>query len=181
MVSYKAQFEGLSNRLKGLLKRHKLNYFLSGLKDEILLLVRMLNPINLCASFGLVKIQEEYMLTSRKAMRQYSGSVEKGSIDSSVDGGSKVLRSNARTKRIFSSHMDEKRKKCLCYHCDEKWNPSHVCKSPKVCLLHVDDSMEGMGDQGEYVEVVQDCVLEQDCGSEDLKSMQSLVSLVIML
>lgn len=32
---YKAQFEVLSNRLKGLPKRHKLSSFSSGLKDEI--------------------------------------------------------------------------------------------------------------------------------------------------
>lgn len=32
---YKAQFEALCNKLKGLSKRHKLSCFLSGLKDEI--------------------------------------------------------------------------------------------------------------------------------------------------
>lgn len=53
---YKAQFESLSNCLRALLENHKLNYFLSGLKDEIRLPIRMLNPINLSAAFGLAKI-----------------------------------------------------------------------------------------------------------------------------
>lgn len=35
VATYEAQFEGLSNRLKGLSERHKFSFFLSGLKDEI--------------------------------------------------------------------------------------------------------------------------------------------------
>ena len=41
---YKVQFEVLSNRIKGLSATHKLSCFLSGLRDEIRLPVRMLNP-----------------------------------------------------------------------------------------------------------------------------------------
>ena len=41
---YKTQFEMLSNRIKGLSAAHKLSCFLSGLRDEIRLPVRMLNP-----------------------------------------------------------------------------------------------------------------------------------------
>ena len=44
VAMYKAQFEVLSNRIKGLSPAHKLSCFLSGLKDEIRLLVCMLNP-----------------------------------------------------------------------------------------------------------------------------------------
>ena len=44
VVVYKAQFEVLSNRIKGLSSAHKLSCFLSRLKDEIRLPVRMLNP-----------------------------------------------------------------------------------------------------------------------------------------
>lgn len=34
--------------------------------------------------------------------------------------------------------MDERRRKGLCYNCEEKWNPSHVCKNPRIYLLQVD-------------------------------------------
>ena len=44
VAMYKAQFEVLSNRIKRLSSSHKLSCFLSGLKDEIRLPVRMLNP-----------------------------------------------------------------------------------------------------------------------------------------
>lgn len=43
VATYKeAQFEILSNRLKGLSKRHEFCYFLSGLHDEIRLSIRIL-------------------------------------------------------------------------------------------------------------------------------------------
>lgn len=45
--TYKTQFEALSNRIKELSERHKLSCFLSGLKDEIHIPDRMLNPQNL--------------------------------------------------------------------------------------------------------------------------------------
>ena len=53
---YKAEFEVMSNRIKGLSPLHKLSCFLSGLKDEIRLLVRILNPSTLNEAFGLAKI-----------------------------------------------------------------------------------------------------------------------------
>ena len=76
---YKAEFEAVSNRIKGLSPLHKLSCFLSGLKDEIQLLVRMLNPSTMNEAFGLAKIQEEYVLSCKKNSRlqQETG---KGSI-----------------------------------------------------------------------------------------------------
>ena len=62
---YDGQFQALSNRINEISEKHKLSCFLSGLKDEICIPVRMLNPQNLCSTFGLAKIQEEYLLTSK--------------------------------------------------------------------------------------------------------------------
>ena len=66
VMVYKGQFELLSNRIRGLLDGHKLSCFLSGLKDEVRLPVKMLNPKNLNEAFGLAKIQEEYLNSSRR-------------------------------------------------------------------------------------------------------------------
>ncbi|XP_035546571.1 uncharacterized protein LOC118348625 [Juglans regia] len=38
-------------------------------------------------------------------------------------------------KKVNSSQIDDKRRKGLCYHCEEKWNPNHVCKNPRVYYL----------------------------------------------
>ena len=59
VLAYKGEFESLSNRIKDLSPQHKLKCFLSELKDEIKLSVRMLNPSSLNVAFGLAKIQEE--------------------------------------------------------------------------------------------------------------------------
>lgn len=136
VATYKAQFEGLSNRLKGLSEKHKLNCFLSDLKDEIRLPIRMLNPISLNIAFGLEKIQEEYVWSTRKALKGVVGAVEGNSQGEGVTRYNQ--RSNFQAKKVSSTKMDEKKKKGLCYHCEEKWNPSHVCKSPKTYLLQVE-------------------------------------------
>lgn len=60
VATYKGQFEALSSRIQELSEKQELNCSFSGLRDEIRLRVRMLNPPNLSAAFGLAKIQEEY-------------------------------------------------------------------------------------------------------------------------
>ena len=69
VIAYKGNFEILSNRLVGLSESHKLSYILSGMKDKIRLFVRMLVPKSLNEAFWLAKIQEEYLLSSRKGFR----------------------------------------------------------------------------------------------------------------
>ena len=69
VAMYKTQFEVLSNRIKGLSPTHKLSCFLSGLKDEIRLPVRMLNPQSLNEAFELSKIQEEYNWSCKKSSK----------------------------------------------------------------------------------------------------------------
>lgn len=72
IVVYKTQFGALSNRLRSLSNHHKLSFFLSGLKDEIRLPIKMLNPISLSAAYGLAKILEEYLSTTKRALKPTS-------------------------------------------------------------------------------------------------------------
>ena len=80
VVNDKGQFEALSNIIRDLSKNHKLNCFLSGLKDEVRLLMKMLNPKNLNEAFGLAKIQEEYLMSSKKIQKPSSMELSKPSI-----------------------------------------------------------------------------------------------------
>lgn len=66
---YKGQFEALANQLRGLDEGYKLSCFLSGLKDEIHLMVRMLNPSNMHAAYGLARMQEEHLFVSKKVYK----------------------------------------------------------------------------------------------------------------
>lgn len=169
MAAYKAQFEGLSNTLKQLSEMHKPSCFLSGLKDDIQLLLRMLNPINLSVALGLAKIQEEYILTPRKSWRQNVVSVERGSFETASKVGYRMQRSNVPTKKGFSSQMDEKRRKSLCYHCEEKLNPAHVFKNPKLYLLQLDESAEGEEEHEYGPESVHKCEEVHQSQVEDLE------------
>ena len=135
VVVYNADFETLSNRIKGLSPMHKLSYFLNGLKDEIRLPVRMLTPQSLNATFGLAKIQEEYLISCKK-----SSKIQQEIGKPSILGFPKVntfveAKSRIPIKRISLAQMEERKKKGLCYSCDEKWGLGHKCKSAKLFLL----------------------------------------------
>ena len=118
---YKAEFEALSNRIKGLSSTHKMSCFLSGLREEIRLPVRMLNPLSLNAAFGLAKIQEEYWSSCKRSSR-----IQQESGKPSILGPAKVnpfleAKSRIPIKRISPAQMEDRKKKGLCYNCDDKW------------------------------------------------------------
>ena len=69
VVAYKSLFEILSNKTMGLFEAHKLSCFLIGLTIEIRLQICMLVPKSLNEAFGLAKIQEEYLISSKKSFK----------------------------------------------------------------------------------------------------------------
>jgi hypothetical protein len=71
LEDYKTQFENLAIKVHGLPETHKLSCFLGGLKDEIRLPVRMFNPKSLVDAYSLARIQEEYVLNSRRNARSF--------------------------------------------------------------------------------------------------------------
>ena len=103
---------------------------MSGLKDEVRLPVRMLNPSSLTAAFGLAKIQEEYLLGCN---RSYKGKHDQARP--SLLGVPRLsllsvfLIENRTTKipikKITAAQMEERKKNGLCYNCDDKWAPEH--------------------------------------------------------
>ena len=120
---YKSQFEMLSNRIRNLSESHKLSCFLSGLRDKVRLVVRMQNPRTLNATFRLAKIQEEYLSTCKKVYRPFSESSRSNWQEQPIEKYDSKSESKARVpiQKITSTQMEERRKKGLCYCCDEKW------------------------------------------------------------
>ena len=117
VVVYKGQFEALSNRIKGLSDSHKLSCFLSGLKDEVSLPVKMLHPKNLNKAFGLAKIQEEYLNSNRRSQRP-SIDYAKPSILGPKLEGKVESRLRLPLQRLSPVQMEERRRKGLCFNCD---------------------------------------------------------------
>ena len=134
VVAYKGQSEALSNRIKGLSDSHKLSCFLSDLKDEVRLPVKMLHPKNLNEAFGLAKIQEEYLNSSRRSQRPSFDSA-KPSILGPRPEGKMESRLKLPLQRFPPAQMEERRRKGLCFNCDENFQPRHHCKSAKLFLL----------------------------------------------
>jgi hypothetical protein len=107
----------------------------------------------------LAKIQEEYVATARKTLKPYymggdrtygynsrkgiapftqRGSSNLGHFSKKDEGQNSLFRKPITTlpiQRVSSIVMKERRSKGLCYTCDEKWNPAHVCKAPRIYMM----------------------------------------------
>uniref|UniRef100_A0A2N9G868 Reverse transcriptase domain-containing protein n=1 Tax=Fagus sylvatica TaxID=28930 RepID=A0A2N9G868_FAGSY len=114
VIAYKGQFESISNRIRNLSDMHKLSCFMSGLKDEIRLAVKMQGPRNLSEAYALAKIQEDAGVESR-----------------GMESRQPNTRPPLPVQRLTPMQMSERRKKGLCYNCDEKWSTNHKCKTMK--------------------------------------------------
>ncbi|XP_041011286.1 uncharacterized protein LOC121255061 [Juglans microcarpa x Juglans regia] len=136
VTTYKAEFELLSNRIKGVSEKNKLSCFLSGLKDEVRLPVRMLNPTTLNDAIGLAKIQEEYVWATRRSWKGTSSDFGGNSTGGSILGTPKVLSNNKLSyQKVSEAQMQERRKKGLYYFCEDKWHQGHKCIKPKIYVL----------------------------------------------
>uniref|UniRef100_A0A2N9GRJ2 Integrase catalytic domain-containing protein n=1 Tax=Fagus sylvatica TaxID=28930 RepID=A0A2N9GRJ2_FAGSY len=130
---------------------HKLSCFMSGLKDEVRLTVKMQGLRNLGEAYALDKIQE-YLATIKKSSRPaYESSRSNWSyqqVTSRNDqNGSDHKQLSTRPplvmQKLTPMQMSERRKKGLCYHCDNKWSVGHKCKSLKLYLIKEVQEEEG--------------------------------------
>lgn len=142
VADYKSQFESLSSILREVSYKIKLSCFIGGLKDEIRYPIRLLNPAKMHQAFGLAKLQEQYVQSSRKRGQSASW----GASGTTVSGGvSAPTRTNSNfnfpMQRISRSQMKESRKRGLCYNCDEKWYLGHKCKTTKLFVQELEDEI----------------------------------------
>ena len=158
VVSYKGNFEILSNRIKGLSKSHKLSCILSGLKDEIRFPIRMLVPKSLNDAFGLAKIQEEFLISNRKSFKPVTDVSRPSILGLPKLEGRNDSKVKLPLQKLTNAQMGEKRKHGLCYNYDEKWNLGHTCKGAKLFLL------EGWDMDIEHCSGAQLMELEEDGG-----------------
>jgi hypothetical protein len=182
IVAYKSQFESTSNRVRDLSDMHKLSCFMSGMKDEIRLAVKMQGPRNLGEAYALAKIQEEYLATMKRSTRptyepsrgswvqsqaqQGAAQVENKSGDSKQFSA----RPSMQVQRLTPMQMSERRKKGLCYNCDERWSSDHRCKDRKLYLIE-----EVEDEEAELVEIEEE---EVEAKLEEAKAEITLCALL---
>ena len=119
----------------------------------------MFVPKTLNEVFGLAKIQEEYLTSSRKEIRNI---IDNGKVI--VLGRPKLeARVESRTKfplkRLTRAQMEERRKQGLCYNCDVKWQMRHKWKGAKLFLLEEIMELEPKTSGVQLVEINEDEVL----------------------
>ena len=161
---YQSTFEILSNKVHGVSEDFRISTFLSGLKDELKIIVTMFKPTTLAAAFGLARLQEEEV--NRKYHPYKTSSTPNQSYTTNLRIQPKPYNINPMTKfpatnttlrlpapqharnnspfpkrnpypikRISPNQMQERREKGLCYFCDERYQPGHKCNKPRLYLL----------------------------------------------
>ncbi|XP_042963178.1 uncharacterized protein LOC122297221 [Carya illinoinensis] len=167
---YKTEFEVLSNRISGLTEDFRISTFISGLRDDLKIMLTMVKPNTISAAFGLSKLQEEEVTRRNKGMtsKNHSQYIPTNSYIPKLPAPTPLMRlppppprPKNRTfpttynqtkrptipiKRVTPTQMQERREKGLCYYCDEKYHFGHKCTRPKLFLL------EGLGEEREEEE-----------------------------
>jgi hypothetical protein len=171
IAAYKSQFELTSNRVRDLFDMHKLRYFMSGMKDEIRLSVKIQGPRNLGEAYALAKIQE-YLTTVKRSTRlaykldrgswAHSQSQPRAARVENNSGDSKQfsVRPSILVQKLTPMQISKRKKKGLCYHCDERWTAGHKCKSMRLYLMEEVEDEEA--DCVEIEEEEEDAELEEE-------------------
>uniref|UniRef100_A0A2N9FEI3 Reverse transcriptase n=1 Tax=Fagus sylvatica TaxID=28930 RepID=A0A2N9FEI3_FAGSY len=182
IAAYKSQFESTSNRVRELSDMHKLSCFMSGMKDEIRLAVKMQGPRNLGEAYALAKIQEEYLATVKRSTRPTYEPSRGSWVQSQAQQGAARVENKSGDSKQFSARpsmpvqrltpmqMSERRKKGLCYNCDERWSSDHRCKNRKLYLME-----EVEDEEAELIEIEEE---EVEAELEDEKAEITLCALL---
>ena len=106
------------------------------------------------------------MWSSRKSIRSHQESGNTSILGLPKSNAVLDTKTKIPVKRITPTQMDERRKKGLCYNCDEKWGPGHKCKNVKLFLL------EGIDIIPRLQSGVQITKLDEEVGSDLTKPIE---------
>nr|KYP31012.1 hypothetical protein KK1_049270 [Cajanus cajan] len=98
-----------------------------------------LQPTSLPHAMALAKLQEDKIVDRRRQSHNptsSSSSVTPASSTLALPSSPKV-----HFKHLSSAEIASRREKGLCYHCDEKFTPSHRCKGRLLLLIAGDDDV----------------------------------------
>ncbi|XP_057803166.1 uncharacterized protein LOC131018464 [Salvia miltiorrhiza] len=147
--NYLSEFERLMNALPHWHPSALLGIFMAGLKEELACEVRMWKPRNLQAAIELAKRKEEQLIHSRKSVIQSMKPSPKpashGEETTTPVGASKTATA---VRRLSREEVSRRRELNLCFNCNEKYAPGHVCKGGNAWSIEIyvdegeDDDLE---------------------------------------
>lgn len=183
---YRRRFIELSAPLENISDEVALGNFINGLKPEIRVEVRILEPSNLGRAMDLAqRIEEKLWIT--KAHKPFSGvtragtGTSRGSIVPS-EASRSIFRANhseakiaGEVRRLSDSELQKKREKGLCFRCDEKWGPGHRCKKKELSVLLIHDADE---EESSQIDVTEEAVADLEAVELNQVAEVSLSSVV---
>lgn len=135
MVDYQAKFERMLSKVGSLTQDQKVSCFVTGLKDSICTNVQANRPTTLTMAIGLARLFEARDLAQKKTSTQTTRPTFQERNQSM----------SATVKRMTPDELSERRKKGLCFHCNDKYSPGHNYKK----LFMVEASWDGDDDDVE--------------------------------
>ncbi|XP_026415875.1 uncharacterized protein LOC113311250 [Papaver somniferum] len=158
VLEYQERFEELKDLMlaknPSLPEDYFIQSFISGLKEDIRLVVRMFTPSTLQQTIFLARRQECIMDRNAKDQPKYSHRFNSGSKTLIVPNKPSVLSPLVTTpivtspttspklqpvKKLTYADMRAKREKGLCYNCDELYTKGHKCNKQQLYMIVADD------------------------------------------
>lgn len=156
---YVDTFDELLTRVE-LAYEYVVSCFISGLKPEIGLPVKMFAPRSLQRAISLARIQEQTISLNQHSAKNLTTSSYTSTFTpknnyrppSFSQPQPKVpppSTKNFKSRFLTPKEMEERRSKGLCFNCDEKFSPGHVCKNKRQLFSLELEEYVGPEEQGE--------------------------------
>ena len=94
------------------------------------------------ASFGGKGVGTRSYSTNFRTQNSHSGQQAVSSQASNSGGGANVGAGNSGIKHLTAAEIRQRREKGLCYYCDERYTPTHKCKTSSLLLMGDEDMEE---------------------------------------
>ncbi|XP_024199975.1 uncharacterized protein LOC112203212 [Rosa chinensis] len=143
VTEFKSQFNKLSRRAIGFSEGALLSCFIGGLKEDIRVDVRAMNPTSLYQAYELATIfEEKYLVPKRSRPQQYYTRPNFSEIGpqhrGNTLGGRHQTPIHVKPKGTSTDNNNKwsqvdyhnRRARGLCFFCDEPYSGGHVCKKP---------------------------------------------------
>ncbi|KAI9165525.1 hypothetical protein LWI28_015644 [Acer negundo] len=146
--AYQEAFEKLSHKIDDLPENFLVGNFVSGLKDDIRLDVRVKQPRTLSEAISVAHLIEERNLLQRRPMASFRSPISAAVARSQPQQNTGLLgppptqvlnqvtgKYPTPIRRLTGPEARDRRERGLCFYCDEKYIPGHRCARPQLFMM----------------------------------------------
>ncbi|PNY01861.1 retrotransposon-related protein, partial [Trifolium pratense] len=175
VAEFQAQFEDLMNKVTGISEPLLISFFITGLKRSLRRELQFHRPTTLMETFAMARAYEarlddnpSYNKTWNRSPTHTpsqnttsSNAITQNNLTPTPTPNQSSNSSNKATtlppllptptyklpvRHFPSAEMRDRRSKGLCFNCDEKWGPSHRCRSKVLLLMGAEDDDDDVED-----------------------------------